>query len=546
MAQKTYAERLRELTYAERVRLDGKFPAVLRFASLSPKDVAGMIAHAERRIGDVSHCDPSRKHLNRVLVGDNSIADIVRLEELRMKNANHLSNIKGTKKKRGKKAAAAVMNAGPQNPWTENAKSGPPLREFVLTVHRDKFRAADDCPAEHVLEFLDDEGRLARFDKRKCEEFTQAGLGFMQNEFGSMLKYCRVDFDEQSIHLQGLIYDIIEEPASDRYADGRKLFRSAHHPLIGGEEIPIEGKVDKDGNPVTWRKKGYEIAQDAVGAWFQSPEHQHMNIVRAEPRAAALREAKKYADKALIEVQGDEFLDGADSIIPPGSPRAQMMFALRKRIEEEAAAKGGDASKIRTHQASQIALDILLTLGVVTHETRDGARTRGEMNALLKPFEERFGSAKDMVADPDAVIAKLAAEAAIERARQNEAAALRRAEEDRQAAAERARLDREAEARRKAADEAAKAAREVKQKELDDRDAELDKRAEKLAEKETALKKLARELGAWRDTLLSYAADITAAARRVELLKDPVVSAGLKNVAEVEKMGKPRGFEIDD
>tara|TARA_R110002124_G_scaffold42292_7_gene130339 strand:+ start:1719 stop:2306 length:588 start_codon:yes stop_codon:yes gene_type:complete len=195
MAEKNYAQRLKQMTYADRMRADGQFPAVLRFASLSPKDVAGMIAHAERRIGDVSHCDPNRARLNCVLIGDNDIAEQIRVDELEMKLENHLSNIKGTKKSRGKKEARRVRRRGPQNPWLENTKSGPPLREFVLTVHRDKFRADDDCLPEHVLEFLDDEGKIARFDLRKCHEFTDQALGFMQHEFGDMLRYCRVDFD---------------------------------------------------------------------------------------------------------------------------------------------------------------------------------------------------------------------------------------------------------------------------------------------------------------------------------------------------------------
>ncbi|RAZ83430.1 hypothetical protein [Cereibacter johrii] len=49
-----------KLTYAERMRADGKYPAVLRFENIHPADVAGIIGHAERRIGDLSHIDFSQ------------------------------------------------------------------------------------------------------------------------------------------------------------------------------------------------------------------------------------------------------------------------------------------------------------------------------------------------------------------------------------------------------------------------------------------------------------------------------------------------------
>ena len=88
--------------------------------------------------------------------------------------------------------------------------------------------------------------------------------------------------------------------------------------------------------------------------------------------------------------------------------------------------------------------------------------------------------------------------------------------------------------------------READRKKLEARSAELEDRASELDERETALKKLAREIGAFRDKLMGYAAGIMAAARRVGILRDPVVEAGLKDIAEVERMQRPRGFEIDD
>lgn len=487
MDGRSYAKRLKELSYAERQRAGGKFPAVLRFASVHPRDVALIIAHAERRIGDVSHIDASRSHLNKILVGEDperpgktNIAGDVMAMYLGMRESNHASNLRGLLAAGRKKDHKRALMRGPQEPWSQVKKHRGPLREFVLTLHRDAFRAADDCPPEHLLKFLDDEGNPARFDKRKCEAFVDAGMGFMRENFDDQLVYCRVDYDEQSVHLQGLLVDTITEEPSTRYASGRELFRLTQHVLIGGD-----GK-----------KRGYELAQDAVGEFFAREEHLHLNVVRAEPRAARRREAAAAVETMLQEAELDALLGETDEL-PAGSKNAQAMHLLKKRMSEAVAEKGGDPDRVRKDQAQTLALEYLEELGVVSAKDRHEASTRRARAELIERHQDLVGTPHEIVADPDA-----AAEKVMARARAERAAADRRRQEA-EAAEQRAiqtqeRLDaeRRAEAERRAREEAEREERHRREDEARAaKAADLEAREETVTDRETEISRKARLLG---------------------------------------------------
>ncbi|WP_114011166.1 hypothetical protein [Cohaesibacter intestini] len=383
--------------YADMMQAYGMHMIVLRFRSLYPKDVADMVKHGKREIGDQSHCDPARRHLNRVLVGSNDIAKEIEAQEALLRLSNHTSNLEGTHKTRGANAAEQVMLAGAKPPWKESKNSQGPLREAIMTIHRDHFRADDDCPPEDLLEFLDDKGKLAQFDIGKCDAFVDEGLAFLQHNFGDMLKYCRVDMDEQAIHLHALIYDIVELPKSARYANGRSLFRSALHPLLCST---------RDAE----NKSGYERAQDAVGEWFRDPGRRHMNIARGEPRAEARREAEAEGHNAIEVVQAMDLSDLyshdpdllARDPIPAGSERARMIWAIKEQSEVLSELK-----KPRLDERQKTAIEILVAGGFVTHEEQEEARTRRLRKALLQEHEEAFGTPDDIISNPDKIIAKL-------------------------------------------------------------------------------------------------------------------------------------------
>ena len=491
-----------KLSYAERMRTDGMFPAVLRFAQLSPKDVAAMIAHAERRIGDLSHIDFSRTHLNQILVGADpddpsrtNVAREVAAEAEEMAEFNLASNIVGLSRMGRKKDLARARRRGRRPPWVENARSGPPLREGVLTLHRDWFRAADDCPPEHILEFLDDEGERARWDKRKCERFMSTGVAFLRDEFGPSLRYCRADFDEQSVHLQFLLVDRVKESPSHRYAHGRHLYRLTQHRCIGGVG---------DG------RTGYEVAQDTVAEWFQQPEYRDMRIVRGESRAAKKRVAQAEVEKLKQQAEAAAMFGEAPDL-PAGSPNAQAAYLLKQRV--------AGAGKMRKDDKQKAALEFLEAAGVVTADQRHEASTRRARQSLIDKHVEVAGTAEDIVADPDRAAARIAAKAAADQKRADEAAA-----------AERARLDREAEARRRAEEE-------EHRRRLAEERAEVAAREQEVERKAGMLNTMLREF-------IALSEHVKAAARHVGLVDHPLVQTAARAAERMRDMvGRLGGWE---
>lgn len=491
-----------KLTYADQMRADGRFPIVLRFASLHPKDVAGVIGHGERRIGDLSHIDFSRTHLNQILVGSNDIAKEVMNEMREMSKFNFDSNIIGLSKNRGKKDVKRARERGLQDPWSLQKKLRGPLREGVLTLHRDFFKATENTPADKRLEFLDDEGKPTAFDVDKCSEFVDVGMSFLNEEFEDMLAYARADFDEQSVHIQFILVDVVEEPASVRYAFGRQLFRTSHHPMIGG-----------DGE-----KKGYEIAQDRAGDFFSRPEYSHMNIVRAEARAAKKREVAK----AIADISNEaefESMAGVGESIPDGSKNAQAMLLLKRKMSE-AIEKKGSAEKVRKDEAATLALDYLEALGVLKSEDRHEASTRRARTALLSQYEDTYGTAAEIIEKPE-----MAAEKALEKSKARilaaeRYAAERRIKKDQEAAAERARLEKEL--REKAAAEEARREKKfaLKMEAVKERETKLKAREVEVARKESELAKMLKEV-------LPLVDSIKDAARRLGVMAEPFVGSAI-------------------
>lgn len=375
MSDFDYKERLKTLTHAEKLRADGKYPAVLRFASMHPSDVSKMIAHAERQAGEEEHVDKARSHLNRKLRGNpKTIAEEVMSFYRAARKKNLASNLAGLKKSRPKDYRTAKL-AGEQEPWSAQKKSRGPLREGILTVHRDAFRADEDCPSERRLEFIDDAGEVMIWDMRKADKFIAAGREFLEKNFGDMMQYMRVDLDEQSVHFHFLLLDYVDEKPSVRFADGRTLLRTSHHTFIGGD-----GKA-----------KGYELAQDAVGEWFEQERFAELNIVRGERRAAKRREYAKELDEVFKEVSEDGRDDGIS-----GSKIGLAMRELKRRIAAAADKKGG-INRIRLDPAQLLALELLEHAGLLEPGKRHEATTRRARAVLLKTFEEQHGTVHDIL-----------------------------------------------------------------------------------------------------------------------------------------------------
>ena len=510
-----------KMTYAERQRVDGKFPIVLRFASMAPADVAGMVAHGERRIGDLSHIDLSRTQLNRILVGADpddptrtNIAAEVAAECDAMSEFNLSSNLLGLSQMGRRKDLRRARRRGRHNPWTNNARSGPPLREGVLTLHRAWFAAAGDCPAEHRLDFLNDAGERAAWDRRKCDRFVSAGLEFLKEEFGDALRYCRADFDEQSVHLQFLLVDSVREKPSRRYAHGRHLFRLTQHRCIGGTG---------DG------RTGYEVAQDTVAEFFARDEYRDMNIVRGESRAARKRAATAEVE-ALKESAEASALFGETPELPAGSENARAAYLLKQKVAES----GG---RMRKDARQAAALDFLAALGVVSEQERHEASTRRARQALIDRHAETTGDTDAMLSDPDAAASRVAAKAAADRQRADQAAAAERRRADRAAAEERARRDLEAEARREAEEEEHRRRLEEERREAEKKRAALEEREAEVERKTNMLNDMLREF-------MELSEHVKTAARQVGLLDHPLVQTAARAGEKMRDLvGRLGGWE---
>lgn len=517
------------------MRADGKFPAVLRFASMTPQDAFGMIAHGEREIGNLDHVDPARTHMNKTLTGSVEMArELVELSRS-MADYNLRSNLLGLEKMGRKTDLAAAKKRGLRQPWHEQRKSRGPLREGVLSVHRDFFRADDETPKEQVFQFLDDQGLVARFDMRKMQRFARVGHAFWKEEFGDMLAYERIDVDEQSVHFQVILANVVEEPPSKRYALGRKLFKLTDHRCIGDrvETRMVKGKPKK-----VVVKCGYEVAQDVIGDFFDRPEHRDMGIVRGENRAAKSRQAK--AEAKVIEAA---LTESGGVAIPSGSKQAQAMWLIRKAMAEKIAEKGS-AEKVRKDDRQVLALDYLEALGVIAPAARHEAKTRRERQALLDLHAEKYGTSEEIIEKPEAVADVVMAEMTAR------AEAAKKDEEERQKAARKGFLDKvrreQAAAEKEAVERRAQEDREralrfkkedeerAKLKaELDAKKDELETKEGELTEKETKLKAFAKSLGEMRDKLVSYAKPLYKMAKRLGMLRDPEVKHGMDAIKEL-------------
>lgn len=364
---------------------------------------------------------------------------------------------------------------------------------------------------------MDDDGEEAVFDLRKVDRFKGAGKEFFKENYGSAGHYLRSDFDEQSFHFHGLLWDWVEEPESGRYARGRHILSLRENPLIAG-----------DGSG----KTGYELSQDAIAEFFARPEYEDMKIVRGEARAAKRREAKEQV-KELEQVIGTEALFGECEDIPQGSPNARAMWLLKKKMSEAIVEKGG-AEKVRKDQASNMALDHLELLGVLKPEERKEASTRRARTQLLKRYEEAYGTPAEIISKPDAVAEKVMKEAAAKnRAADEQLARTRKAEQERAAA-----VELEA-SRLQIWEEDLEHGQAV----ADEREAELEEREENLNEREEDLTRREKAIRKATDLLNTLGTKIIKTAKRLGLMKDLEIAEGVAAAEKLKKVKKPKKFE---
>jgi len=220
-----------------------KYPVVLRFKGLWPRDLRRFIFHDLRRGGDLAHVDLGLTDSNRVLCGEDDWDQVIRDEVAQMKQHNFEEHIAALEAKSRKSEAEKVEEAGPADPWRVS-KEGP-LREGILTVNKDWFGGSGQ----------------AKWDPERVKEFRRVAMKFLRRSFpNGQLRFASIHMDEEALHIHFVVAVWTEKPSANR---GRQiLLQPSQNPLL----------------------RNYELAQDMAGAAFAK-----IGITRGERRAEARR-----------------------------------------------------------------------------------------------------------------------------------------------------------------------------------------------------------------------------------------------------------------
>jgi len=472
--------------YIQQQRALGNFPAVLRYERCGPSDLRTLIKHLNPEVRKkLRHVDASRVNLNTVPHGSVAALEDLFRQTDDMAKHNMDSQALGHRRSKHPGRARAVKAAGPKAPWDRKAQ---PWRQSILTVHHEYFLADLNCPSERSREYLSADGVMLRVDTAKEKRFEEAVVKWQKEEHGDAFVAAFGHLDEQGYHIHSIIAHQ-SETTTKGHPMGRYLWKPSEHRFFRNE-------LDQKGRRA---RSGYEVAQDTIGEFFNRPEYRDMKIVRGESRAAKCRQAIKMADDLVDEADLEGFIGKAERL-PEGSKNAQAMWVLKRRAEDIEA--GRSASPLKPNdERREIAFDILELIGALEPARRNEHATRRAKQQLLKEMEGDYGTLEEILRKPDAAIAKAAADAAIERAKLDEAAARRRAEEDRKAAEGRA---------------AMQAQIEVRETALKERETMVASREKEVEVKEAGLQRFARQLGELRDKLFD-------AARNAGLLKHPAM-----------------------
>ncbi|MDW4496573.1 hypothetical protein R5H30_01160 [Sulfitobacter sp. D35] len=376
---------------------DGSFKVVMRMQPMNPEDVYGLIWHGERHSEDQrSHIVEAKKHLKHTMIGDEDVSKKIKKRTREMAKHNRRSSLLRRKFRTKKDFDDAVINTPLENPWRKNTKSKGPLREGIISVNRKFFEADETTKEKDRIEFLDDSGDLVTHDVEKYRQFYTATKRYLNETFGDDCVYARFDGDEMSGHVHFLIAKEVFIMPSVRYPEGRFNWKATDHELIGGVKDGPRKRKEWDNelyviNKEPLKKRGYELLQNHIGRYFET-EYPDMKIVRGERRAQLKRITQKKGERVLAtaKVAGEH--------IPNGSKDGQILFLLKKRIAETK-----EKGKMRLDERQKLALDYMSALGIITEDVRNEASTRRARKKLLDSLEAMYGSAEDILSEPDRV-----------------------------------------------------------------------------------------------------------------------------------------------
>lgn len=273
-----------------------RYPIVGRMDGLTPELIARYEMHRNRAGGALGHCNPARRHLNRILIGESDWADQTLKQIGQIRFANHQLRLAALQRRKRKKDLLNAVIEGPSDPW-KPSKHGP-MREMVLTADQDFFAAVG--------------GEQTEIERR----FINTAEAWLRDAFGAAVIHARADHDESACHVHAILMPLAQKDG------GQVMLQPSAHPLI----------------------ETYEHFQDAIGEAFSE-----LGLVRGERRAQAIREAK-----AKARAGEDVAIPTRRQHVPPRVWREAETARLAKEAEEQAAtaaAQAAEAARLKVEQA---------------------------------------------------------------------------------------------------------------------------------------------------------------------------------------------------
>ena len=394
-------------------------PVVLRFQSMFPAAVPRFKMHGDRKGQDLEHVDPERTKANTVLIGDEDWQEQLMGEIELARYANLASELDALWARKRKKEHAERLREGLKDPWRDS--KGGPLREVILTAHKDWFAQADAAqpvgglPERTTVETDDLGVILAQFDAQarasrgggddggdlvdsgdagsRQERFEACAVEWLQSRFGDAVVFARADHDEEAYHIHAVIAPWTETTTKRRGT--QRMLQPSAHPLL----------------------KDYEKAQDDVGAHFSA-----IGLRRGERHKARWRDAVN-ARAAEREVAGaaQTPLPEIPEHVPPAEWRKREDAKLIARKEAEAAERAQARARERERQQELDDEQKQLQAERVAVAEKDAAAEEKAKQAV-----EREAKAATKAAEADEVIAVSDSFAAGKKPERPEAGAARR------------------------------------------------------------------------------------------------------------------------
>lgn len=290
----------RSMILDELARMKARHPVVLRFAEMFPSALARYEMHAARKGGNLDHIDPERSGSNRLLIGGADWREKLEQEIATAAATNLAEELEALKRRKRWKEIEARIQQGKQGPWRSSV--GGPLREVILTAHRDWFAGRD-------------EGATAT----RAQRFEAQAVEWLQSRFGDAVVHARADHDEMTYHIHAILAPWVEK-TSTRRGTQRVLQPSSNRLL-----------------------KDYEAAQDDVGEFFASIGLKRGKRRAEQRRQIAERIAERERKRADLAAKGKpvpaDLSEEQDPRLPDPvrhKPTPVWWAEERERLDEEA------------------------------------------------------------------------------------------------------------------------------------------------------------------------------------------------------------------